>query len=55
MAQVSRSSESKIYAIQKWLGLNESPDGDTGLRMGEAAVMRDNRNTREHHHKNRPG
>ncbi len=45
----------KIYQLQKWLGLNESPDGDTGLKLGEAAVMRNFRVTREGHLQIRPG
>lgn len=29
----------KIYSVNKWLGVNEHPDGDTCLKAGEAAVM----------------
>ena len=55
MASIGSASGAKIYQIQKWLGLNESPDGDTGLRMGEAAQMRNFRITRENHLQIRPG
>lgn len=55
MAQITVTDNTKIYQIKKWLGLNESPDGDTGLRMGEAAVMRNFRITRESHLQIRPG
>lgn len=55
MAKVTAESGTKIFQIQKWLGLNESPDGDTGLRMGEAAKMRNFCVTRENHLRIRPG
>lgn len=45
----------QITRIERWLGLNESPDGDTGLRPGEAAVMRNFCITRENHLQIRPG
>lgn len=47
MAKIVATSDEKVYAIQKWLGLHESPDGDTGLKMGEAAVMRNFSITRD--------
>lgn len=55
MANIQVSDNTKVYQLKKWLGLNESPDGDTGLRMGEAAVMRNFRITRENHLQIRPG
>lgn len=55
MAQIVSTSEKKVYQIQRWLGLNESPDGDTHMKMGEAAVMRNFRITRESHLQIRPG
>lgn len=55
MAQIATTDSTKIYQLQKWLGLNESPDGDTGLKLGEAAVMRNFRITRESHLQIRPG
>lgn len=45
----------RVVQIRQWLGLNESPDGDTGLKSGEGAVMRNFRVTREGHLQLRPG
>ena len=36
-----------IYKIEKFLGINESPDGDTGLKMGEASDMINYKITKE--------
>lgn len=55
MAKITTTDTTSIYQLTKWLGLNESPDGDTGLKMGEAAVMRNFRVTREGHLQIRPG
>lgn len=55
MAKIDVSDDAKILQIKKWLGLNESPDGDTGLKTGEAAEMRNFRITRENHLQIRPG
>lgn len=55
MARIATGDTSSIFQLKKWLGLNESPDGDTGLKMGEAAVMRNFRITRESHLQIRPG
>lgn len=55
MATISSSSETKVFQIKKWLGLNESPDGDTHMKMGEAAKMRNFRITAESHLQIRPG
>ena len=55
MATIRTSDNTKIYQLSRWLGLNESPDGDTGLKAGEAAVMRNFRITREGHLQIRPG
>ena len=38
MARILGGSRS-VFRIERWLGLNESPDGDTGLKRGEGAVM----------------
>lgn len=32
-------SDRKLFTVDKFLGLNESPDGDTELKMGQAARM----------------
>lgn len=55
MAQIGSGAEKSVFRINKWLGLNESPDGDTGLKTGEAALMRNFRITREQHLQIRPG
>lgn len=54
MARVLNRS-GKVYSIQQWLGLNEHADGDTALKDGEAAVMRNWRITRQGHLQTRPG
>ncbi len=55
MASITGSAQKSILQINKWLGLNESPDGDTGLKNGEAAAMRNFRITQEGHLQIRPG
>ena len=55
MANIITADNSKMLRIGKWLGLNQSPDGDTTLEVGQAAVMRNWRITREGHLQIRPG
>ncbi len=55
MAKIERNTESGVYQIQKFLGLNESPDGDTQLRLGEAGEMRNWQVTPQYHLRVRPG
>lgn len=55
MAKITTTDEVSVFQIKRWLGLNESPDGDTGLKMGEAAEMRNFRITKEGHLQIRPG
>ena len=55
MATIRSNTTEKIFAIKKWLGLHESPDGDTKLKSGEAAVMRNFRITRDGNLKVRDG
>lgn len=55
MAKISASTEEKIFSISQWLGLHENPDGDTKLKMGEAAVMRNWTITRDGNLRRRPG
>ena len=38
MATISGSTSEKIFQIKAWMGLNENPDGDTKLKLGEAAA-----------------
>ena len=39
MAKIVTSDVAKVVQIQKFLGLNESKDGDTQLKVGEASRM----------------
>ncbi len=55
MATISGASNEKVYSIQKWGGLNEHPDGDTRLKLGEASVMSNWKVTRDGNLKRRPG
>lgn len=55
MAQIVADEDVSIYRIDDFKGLNESEDGDTNLKMGEAAVMNNWRVTNEGHLRVRPG
>lgn len=55
MAKISGTTSEKVYSIPKWLGLNEHPDGDTRLKLGEASVMENWKITRDGNLKRRPG
>lgn len=55
MANITANDAISVYQIQKFLGLNESPDGDTQLAMGEAAQMRNWMVTDQYHLRVRPG
>lgn len=55
MATISGQTNEKVYSIPKWLGLNEHPDGDTRLRIGEASKMVNWKITRDGNLKRRPG
>lgn len=55
MANIASSSEEKVFKISEWLGMNENPDGDTRLKLGEAAVMRNFKITRDGSLQKRPG
>lgn len=55
MAVITGSTNEKIFQIGKWLGLHQNPDGDTKLKMGEAADMRNFRITRDNNLQRRPG
>ena len=55
MAQIVVQDTSKVVQIKKFLGLNESPDGDTQLKMGEASEMRNWQITPNYHLRIRPG
>lgn len=55
MATIGTNTSEKIYQLKRWLGLNENPDGDTKLKMGEASVCRNWRVTRDGNLQRRPG
>ena len=55
MANINTSQAETTFQIKRWFGLNENPDGDTALKMGEAAEMRNFRITKEGHLQKRPG
>lgn len=55
MATITSSSREKVFPCKAWLGLHESPDGDTKLKFGEASAMRNWVITRDRNLKVRPG
>ena len=55
MARITGTTNESVYTIPKWLGLNEHPDGDTRLKLGEASEMVNWRITRDGNLKRRPG
>ena len=55
MANINTSQAETTFQIKRWFGLNENPDGDISLKMGEAAEMRNFRITKEGHLQKRPG
>lgn len=55
MAKITGAQNERVFQLKKWLGLNESPNGDTKLKFGEAAVMRNWRVTRDGNLQKRPG
>lgn len=55
MAQISAAAQEKVFTINRWLGLNQNPDGDTKLKLGEAADMRNFKITRDGNLQRRPG
>ena len=55
MSKISGGSGERIFQIRAWGGLNENPDGDTKLKLGEAAAMRNFTVTRDGNLRRRPG
>ena len=55
MAKITAKDNSSILKIKSFLGLNENPDGDTTLKVGEMAEMRNFRVTQDKHLQIRPG
>ena len=55
MSTIRVANTEKIFKINQFLGLNENPDGDTKLKLGEASVCRNWRVTRDRNLQRRPG
>lgn len=55
MATINASTNERIFQLKAWGGLHENPDGDTKLKLGEAAAMRNFRITRDGNLQRRPG
>lgn len=55
MANISANSGNSIMKIKEFLGLNENPDGDTKIRVGELSEMRNFAITQDKHLQIRPG
>lgn len=55
MANITGAQNERVFTIKKWLGLNENPNGDTKLKLGEAATMRNWKVTRDGNLQKRPG
>lgn len=55
MAKIVTRDTERVLQIQKFLGLNESRDGDTQLKVGEASRMQNWQITPQYHLKVRPG
>ena len=55
MAQIAAASGISILKIKEFLGLNQNPDGDTKIKVGELSEMRNFAITRDLHLQIRPG
>lgn len=55
MANIRVGTSEKVFQIKVFSGLNESPDGDTKLKLGEAAAMQNWKITRDGNLQRRPG
>ncbi|MEE3459943.1 MAG: hypothetical protein VZQ75_08830, partial [Candidatus Faecousia sp.] len=53
--QVKVRNDATIFSIRRFLGLRENPDGDTTLKAGELAEMRNFKITQDQHLQKRPG
>lgn len=53
--QITARNDVSILKIRSFLGLNENPDGDTTLKTGEMAEMKNFRITQDGHLQIRPG
>lgn len=55
MAQIAATTAEKTFQLKAFTGLHENPDGDTKLKFGEAAKMRNFAVTRDGNLRKRPG
>lgn len=55
MAHIATNNSNSILKIKEFLGLNQNPDGDTNLKTGELAEMRNFKITKDKHLQIRPG
>lgn len=55
MSTINPTTNEAVYRIERFLGLNENPDGDTKLTFGEASVCNNWRVTRDRNLQRRPG
>lgn len=55
MAEIKAVTNEKVFALTAFRGLNQNPDGDTKLKMGEASVVDNFRVTRDGNLQRRPG
>ena len=55
MATIKASTNESVYRLDKFLGLNENPSGDTKLKFGEASVCQNWKVTRDRNLQKRPG
>lgn len=55
MARLKAADENTVMTISEFRGLNENPDGDTGLKDGELSECRNFRITADRHLQFRPG
>lgn len=55
MAKITPQDDVSVFKLQQFLGLNESSDGDTQLKMGEASETRNWQVTPQYHLRVRPG
>ena len=55
MARIAAKNDITVLKIKAFLGLNENPDGNTTLKPGEMAEMKNFRITKDKHLQIRPG
>lgn len=55
MSTINTETNEQIWKLYQFLGLNENPDGDTKLKMGEATVCRNWKVTRDRNLRRRSG